>query len=233
MTHPTQDLALDAALDDARAAWPSLCPEPPVAPLREALVRERGLVGRLRCLPHTTRAILIAALVGIITATAMWLSPRPDLAAMAPWTLIAGLGLLGALFVGLSLRGFRPLHRSPQPWPARSAPWLLALGVPITLYLWLATLPSSDATLGYAPCLSFGLGVAALFAMMFLLSLRAPRSAGRGALLGLAAGVGANLALMAHCPDTHVEHLVGAHAGVILLAGGLVGLGCHLSRRRG
>ena len=73
----------------------------------------------------------IAALVGIITATAMWLSPRPDLAAMAPWTLIAGLGLLGALFVGLSLRGFRPLHRSPQPWPARSAPWLLALGVPL------------------------------------------------------------------------------------------------------
>jgi hypothetical protein len=223
---------LDAAL--ARELLPALRASAPVTPdlagllgaVEADVARERGLRAWLRSRSTALRRLFALVLLVLPALVAAGVGLRPDIDVYPParmFTVIAGLLLLLATGVMYALR---PLHR---PALSDSAVSVL-IGGPLLVVLVLYALPAAHeahpaslqppgatALLEHASaCLSAGL----VFGTVLLLVLL---GFGRGAvrrawlLSAVAAGIGANLVLQLHCPNTAPLHLVLGHFDVLAL----------------
>ena len=193
------------------------------------LQAEVGVRARLRALATPFRT---AALLGVAVALVLYQllqHRRPDFAEYSPavfWGISGAFGL--ALVVGSSslMRGASaPLTRQARQ-PRAALLWLLlpallALLVPLgsSSPVWLEAWGSPSACFNYGAAL-----VAPLVLLYWLFERRDNVPTAVVVSAGALAGVAANLLLFAHCPSSHLGHLLAGHASIGVAWALLLGL---------
>lgn len=226
---PLADLERDlAALRELAAAPDDHGPDDDVlAALRTRIEAdqeaEKGLLGRLRSLPTTTRRLVAGAVALGFTLLSGLLLPRPNLGQYPTLRMALILGAMAVLCGVAVWRILKPLH---EPRPSATADRvLLVLGVlaPVLFACW--PMPAElrhEATgtfVGRAmSCLAFG-GVLGIPVLGLAVAMRRARVDGAAvaALAGVAAGLTANLGLQLHCPATDPSHILVSHASLVVL----------------
>lgn len=189
----------------------------------EALVeRDNGAVGKLRGLPTPGRwaiaATVVTALVGVVFA----LLRRENLEAVPTWYLAL---LAVSYIVPLTLlvgKVLAPLHRV-ESLPERSD--LVLVAAFVLPFLWALLPPGALSHTAHTvaikrDCLALGIALGALTIVALRALDRAADTEPRTVpMVAAAGGLVANLALVLHCPQTRLLHLVLVHApiGLVLL----------------
>lgn len=186
----------------------------PTPPTLGALERTRRAVYDLIPAPPRLEAALFVIAVGVLSFSLPLLFSRTG--SQIPWgTVLPGFALAGTL-TAYALRRRAP---ASSPWPIAGA-----LGISLGLALMEA---GGGVHAPLLKCLMFELVIASAPLITTILLARRgflrldPLSLGSAAAFGAIAG---QLALFATCPDHHLEHMVVAHTGGVLLAA-LLGLG--------
>jgi hypothetical protein len=180
---------------------------------------EVGLRARLRALPTRGRTAALLGVAGALLGYQLLRHLRPDFAEYSPgvfWGICAAFAL--ALVVGSQqlLRGpSAPLSAASREQRA-AFQWLLlpalaALLVPLgtSSATWLAAWGSPSACFGYGAVL-----VAPFVLLYWLLERRDNVPVTALVSAGALAGIAANLLLYAHCPSSHLGHLLAGHASI-------------------
>lgn len=211
-----RELFADGAVLGKRLAQVVMAPEVDPAGLLDSveadLRREQGLRARLRAWPTWRRAgaLVIAGL--LLLSSQLVVLPRSDLGEVgaAFWLVVAV--LLAALLWGALwwLRG----PRASSGERARAPVIALSL---LALPAMLALIVQRDASSWGSPGSCFGYGAVLVVPFILLAWLvdrhdELPRAGLAG--VGALAGISANLLLHAHCPSTHLGHLLLGHATV-------------------
>lgn len=195
--------------------------------VKALLAEERGLLATLRSLRTRHRTLLVLVVSVSVTAGALALRPRADLAHYPALRMALTLAVLFALTASASWRLLRPLH---LPRPRRSVSLLLALaGVSMPFFLSVIPLghvghpagEGAEFVLGCARCVGFG-GLLGLPVLVLAFAVRRADVDGAAiaALAGVAAGLTGNLILQVHCSITDPAHLLGGHALLLIILAG-------------
>lgn len=237
---PCQELAADGGrlarrLEEGRAE-----PPPPellaatLASLEAECAGERGVLARLRCLPTTTRRLLVLGLAAALCVAVWLLTPRPDLATVPMWRSAASIVALGAVCVLALWNALRPLYQAPVSRAVVLG--LIVTGIAIPLGLALMPNGAGGGAMPAPACFTFG---SVLGLPVFLLALmveRSPKTVAVAApllLIGLGAGMVGNVVLEGHCGDTSQLHLMLGHGSVVLGFLGVAFAAHHVLGRSG
>jgi hypothetical protein len=193
-----------------------------LATVERDLAREQGPRAWLRSLSTPLRFTLVLLTAAALFVVVYTRAPRPDFAVAADdrWYALAALLILGVV---LGADGAVRVLGRAQPSSLVGA----ALTV-LVLPLLIALLPEADsqgplASAGVGPdfaraslrCLCFGVLISAPLGTLLWFASREDRLALSSVIfVAGAAGVGANLALHAHCAISHPGHLIAGHATV-------------------
>ena len=184
--------------------------------------KDAGVHGWLRSRPTPARLALAMAAAALGAVIAVF-RLRPDWAAVAKLPLVMGFAVdAGALYacVALVLR-----NRARPPLPRPSALLVLAFVLPVASALVASTATQHPtATFSTEACFTFGTLLTVPFVLV-VASVQRDAALGpfKSALLGAAAGLLANAALLFHCPSSDLGHLLLGHAviGAVLAVAAL------------
>lgn len=177
---------------------------------------DRGAVVWARSLSTDVRWLIVMGVASLLLLLTAALARRPDLADItAPSAAIAGLYalLLGAIVV----QGVRPMHRRELDALRRRLGWAAVL-TPAAIATLGGIVPLSPHGVAQHDCFPLGLLVAiCLVGLLRTLDRSAHRGDGTALLAVAAGGLAANLALLIHCSDMRMGHVLPAHATVGLV----------------
>lgn len=178
---------------------------------------DRGVVVWLRSLATEVRWLIAVGAASLLVLLTAALARRTDLGDMTcPSAAIAAIYtlLLGAVLA----EGVRPMHRREFDGLRQRVGWGAVL-VPAAVTLVGVIVPLSAHGPARKDCFPLGLLVATcLVGLLRMLDRSAHRSGGTALLAVAAGGIAANLALLLHCADARMEHVLPVHAsiGVVL-----------------
>jgi hypothetical protein len=179
---------------------------------------ERGVAVWLRTLATEVRWLIAVGAASVLVLLTAAFARHVDLGDMTcPSAAIAAIYtlLLGAVIA----EGVRPMHQRGLGGLREGVGWGAVL-VPAAVTLVGFIVPMSAHGPARQDCFPLGLLVATcLVGLLRLLDRSAHRSGGTALLAVGAGGIAANLALMLHCADARVEHVLPVHASIgIILA---------------
>jgi hypothetical protein len=177
---------------------------------------DRGVLVWARSLSTDVRWLIVMGAASLCLLVTAGLARRSDLADIGAAS-AAVAGLYALLLGAIVAQGVRPMHRRELDGMRRRMGWA-AVFVPVAVALLGPMVSASAHGTAQQDCFPLGLLVATcLVGLLRALDRSAHRGDGAALLAVGAGGIVANLALLLHCSDMRMAHVLPAHATVGLV----------------